>query len=194
MTASKPYRRLPALILTALLLGACASHVPETIRTAPDREISIRAVQHAPQRYLGDQVRWGGDIITIENRADETWVEVLARPLGYAGEPDSSANSSGRFLARFSDFLDPAIYTPERKITVRGRLERTLVRPIGEHPYRFPLVQVETHHLWPKPPEGDALWNDPWYLYPYGYDPFYGPYPPYYWEPYFSRPRYLPRH
>ncbi len=194
MTLSKYCCRLPALALTAVLLSACASHVPEAIRMAPTSEISIRAVQHSPNRYIDNQVRWGGDIIAIENRPNETWIEVLARPLGYAGEPNSSANSNGRFLARVSSFLDPAVYTPERKITVRGRLENTLVRQIGGHPYRFPLVQVQAHYLWPKQPETDELWNDPWYPYPYGYDPFYGPYPPYYWEPYFSRPRHYPRH
>ncbi len=195
MTPSKQRCRLPALTLIAMLLTACASHVPEAIRTAPNSGISISAVQHSPERYIDNQVRWGGDIIAIENRPNETWVEVLARPLGRAGEPDSNANSNGRFLARISKFLDPEIYTPERKITVRGRLESTLVRYIGKHPYRFPLVQIQAHYLWPKQPATSELWNDPWYPYPYGYDPFYGPYPPYYWEPYFSRPGYYyPRH
>ena len=173
-----------------MLLTACTSHIPDAIRIAPSSEISISTAQRTPNIVIGSQVRWGGNIISVDNKPDETWIEVLARPLGYAGEPNSDASSQGRFLARINGFIDPAIYTTERKITIRGQLESTLVRHIGEHPYRFPLVRVQAHYLWPKQPKTDELWNDPWYPYPYGYDPLYGSRPPYYWDPYFPRRHY----
>ena len=183
------------LILATVLLTACASQVPEAIRIAPSNEISIKAVQASPKAYLNAPIRWGGNIISINNKPNETWVEVLARPLDYEGEPDSEAANKGRFLARINSFLDPAIYTPERKITVRGQLESTIVRLIDEHPYRFPLVQVKAHYLWPKKPEITEPWNDPWYpYYPYRYDPFYDSRYPYYWDPYFPHPRGRHRH
>ncbi len=190
MTLSKYSYYLPALTLAAMLLTACASQVPDAIRIAPNSEVSISAVQHSPKTYIDMQVRWGGDIISVENRPDETWIEVLARPLDYAGEPNSDATGKGRFLARINGFLDPAIYAPKREITIRGQLESTIVRHIGKHPYRFPLIRVQTHYLWPKQPETDELWYDPWYPYPYRYDPFYSPYSPYYWDPYFPHPRH----
>jgi len=172
-----------------MLLTACASNIPDAIRLAPNNEISISAAQSSPKSIIGAQVRWGGNIISIKNKPNETWVEVLARPLDYEGEPDSDAASQGRFLARIRGFLDPAIYAPERKITLRGRLESIIVRLIGKHPYRFPLVQTQVHYLWPKTPEITDSWQDPWYPYPYRYDPFYEPYPAYYWDPYFPYPR-----
>jgi len=188
------YRLLFILSLAAVLLGACTSKVPYAIRTAPQNELSISSVQASPKAYLDTQVRWGGDIISVNNKSNETWIEVLAYPLDYEGEPDPKAVSKGRFLARVDGFLDPAIYAPARKITVRGRLENTIVRLIDEHPYRFPLVQARTHYLWPKPPEVTEPWDDPWYRYPYRYDPFYDSRFPYYWDPYFPHPRGRHRH
>jgi len=190
MSPTKKRYYLSALALAVMLLTACASQVPDAIRMAPGNEVSVRTAQHSPKTYIGTQVRWGGDIISVENRPNETWIEVLSRPLDYAGEPNSDATSTGRFLARINGFLDPAVYAPEREITIRGQLESTIVRHIGKHPYRFPLVRVQVHYLWPKPSKTDDLWYDPWYPYPYGYDPFYGPYAPYYWDPYFPRPRH----
>jgi outer membrane lipoprotein len=164
--------------------------VPDAIRNAPTNEITIKSVQASPKAYLKDQVRWGGNIISVNNKPTETWVEVLARPLDYEGEPNSEAANTGRFIARINGFLDPAIYTTERKITVQGQLENTIVRLIDEHPYRFPLVQAKTHYLWPKPPEIIEPWRDPWYpYYPYRYDPFYDSRLPYYGDPYFPHPR-----
>jgi len=188
------YHPLLILSLAATLLSACASQVPITIRTAPHNEFSIGSVQTSPKAYLNAQIRWGGEIISINNKSDETWVEVLAYPLDYEGEPNSEATSTGRFLARIDGFLDPAIYAPERKITVRGRLENTIVRLIDEHPYRFPLVQTRVYYLWPKAPEVTEPWDDPWYPHPYRHDPFYRPRSPYYWDPYFPHPRGRHRH
>ncbi len=185
---------LSALIVTAMLLAACASNIPDAIRIAPDNGISIKAVQSSPNSHIDAQVRWGGAIISIDNKPNETWIEVLARPLDYEGEPNSKAADLGRFLARTNRFLDPAIYAPERKITIRGRLENTIVRLIGKHPYRFPLIQIQAHHLWPKPPEITDPWHDPWYPYPYRHDPFYDARSPYYWDPYFPHPRNRRRH
>ncbi len=175
-----------------MLLSACASNIPNAIRIAPTHAISIKAAQFSPESTMDAQVRWGGNIISINNKPNETWIEVLARPLDYEGEPNSEAASQGRFLARINGFLDPAIYAPERKITLRGRLESTIVRLIGKHPYRFPLIRTQAHYLWPKSPEVADSWQDPWYPYPYRHDPFYEPYPAYYWDPYFppSRGRY----
>jgi len=178
-----------------MLLSACASQVPVAIRIAPHDELSIRSVQTSPKAYLNAQIRWGGEIISINNKSDETWIEVLAYPLDYEGEPNPKAASTGRFLARVDGFLDPVIYAPERKITVRGRLESTIMRLIDEHPYRFPLVQARVYYLWPKPPETTEPWDDPWYpYYPHRYDPFYDSRFPYYWDPYFPRPRGRHRH
>jgi len=189
------FHYLSILALTITLLAACASHVPPAIRIAPANEISIKAVQTSPKAFLNAPIRWGGNIISVNNKPNETWIEVLARPLDYEGEPDLEATNIGRFIARINTFLDPAIYTSERKITVHGHLESTITRLIDEHPYRFPLVQAQIHYLWPKPPENTEPWQDPWYpYYPYRYDPFYDSRFPYYWDPYFPHRRGRHRH
>jgi len=194
MDQVKYHHYLPILALSVLLLTACASHIPDAIRIAPSNQVSIKAAQTSPKVYTHAQIRWGGNIISVENRSNETWIEVLAHPLDYEGQPNLDALSNGRFLARINGFLDPATYAPERQITVRGQLESTIVRHIGKHPYRFPLVRAQAHYLWPKAPEVTEPWHDPWYPYPYRHDPFYGPRSPYYWDPYFPRPRHRHQH
>jgi hypothetical protein len=58
--------------------------------------------------------------------------------------------------------------------------------------YRYPVVRVESHHLWPEPApihhRYDPYWHDPFFYdpwYPFGY-----PYPyPYHYNPYrYPRP------
>jgi outer membrane lipoprotein len=79
-------------------------------------------------------------------------------------------------------FLDPTIYRQDREITVYGIVERLAKGHIGEHPYLFPVVQVETYYLW------EIVEARPYYypLYgPYGgFYPFYGFYPPYGFYPF----------
>lgn len=171
-----------AMIAAALLLAACASNVPEGIRKAPQGGVGPAEARADAERLQGVPVRWGGVIAAVENRRQETWLEVVARPLAGDGSPKSGdAPNLGRFLARVPQFLDPAVYSDGREITVRGTFVGTETRPIGDYPYRYPVVQVQQHHLWPVAPEPaaypyDPFWYDPWYPYPWWHRR-----PPYYW-------------
>jgi starvation-inducible outer membrane lipoprotein len=52
----------------------------------------------------------------VENRRDETWVEIVEQPLAENGWPTGADASADHFLARFSGFLDPAFYAAGRSI------------------------------------------------------------------------------
>ena len=173
-------------ILSALaiaLLSACASDVPEGIRTSPPSAVSPAEARADAQRLLGVSVRWGGIIAKVENGRDQTVLEVVARPLDRDGSPLQTDNAQlGRFLARVPGFLDPAVYEAGRELTVRGRFQGVETRNIGEYPYRYPVVQVEQHFLWQPEPQPrvrdyDPFWYDPWYPFPWWHR---SPYP-YYW-------------
>ncbi len=171
--------------LALLLLGGCASNVPDRIRLSPAYDLRVTEVQAAPQRHLGAAVRWGGEIISVQNKERETWFEILGHPLDSEGRPRPEGGGEGRFVARIPGFLDPAIYAPKRELTVSGRLEDTVMRRVGEFPYLFPLVRVEDYYLWPLRQVSDR-WRDPWY--PPWYDPFYDPWYPYYGGAYYPYP------
>jgi outer membrane lipoprotein len=88
-----------------------------------DKGISFPALQQNPDSYKGKVVVLGGQIITTTVKADETWIEVLEKPLDYQQRPSDTDKSSGRFLVRFQGFLDPAIYASGRKLTVAGQVD-----------------------------------------------------------------------
>jgi outer membrane lipoprotein len=161
-----------------LVLCACASNVPLEIREDISGEhITLDAVRSNVDRYNGHKVRWGGTISSVQNKATDTWIEVVGRYLGSYGRPQVTDQSEGRFLVRIDGFLDAAIYRVNRPITVYGLLEGSVSGNIGEYSYTYPLVRAYSHYLWNdyEPPARYA----PYYDYPYGFYPY-----PYYFYPY----------
>lgn len=169
---------LPLVLFVAAALIGCAS-TPETIPEPAAGSPDPAQVRSHPERYNGEQVRWGGTIAGVENREDTTLIEVVARELDSRGRPRASDRSPGRFLAVVDGFLDPAIYAADRSLTVTGTVAGTTVRPVGEHDYTYIRVEVTGHHLWPR--ELSADYADRRYRYPppYYYDPWYDPWHPY---------------
>lgn len=158
------------LLVWFLLLGGCVSDLPRTMRDIPTVDIRPAQALSEAERQRGSPVRWGGAIASIENRREETWLEIVERPSSSSDKPLATDQSGGRFLARVTGFLDPAVYAPERIVTVIGALEEPVTRTIGDFPYRYPVVQVRRHYLWPRvPPNTPHLhpyppyWTDPWY-------------------------------
>ncbi|MGE5241866.1 MAG: Slp family lipoprotein [Bacteroidota bacterium] len=173
-------------IVASVLLGGCASVVPETIRTAAPGNVQIAQVRAQPLQYRDATVRWGGNIVSTRNERDHTVLEIIARNLDNDGRPLEEDNSLGRFLVKAQGFLDPAVYKPEREVTVRGRVEGVVERAIGEFRYSYPVIRADEIYLWkPRPPPTppysypypyyyDPFWHDPWY--PWGW-PYYRPWP-----------------
>lgn len=173
-------------LFLSLLVTACATRAPEAIREAPPDDIPLTEARRDLTSHVGKRVRWGGRIAAVENRAQETWIDIVARSLDGNGRPRTGDESQGRFLARVDGFLDPAVYTKGRLITVAGTIERALTRPIGEYPYNYIVVKAETTKLWEPPVERPVYYrdpfNDPFYdpFWPSRFHPWYGPYYPYY--------------
>ncbi|WP_440997920.1 Slp family lipoprotein [Arhodomonas sp. SL1] len=171
--------RLSVVILVVVWLGGCAM-VPEAVRDAPPRSPAPEAMRAAMEDYGGERVRWGGEIVEVINRADHTLVAVSQRPLDAAARPREDADSGGRLLARFDGFLDPAVYAAGRDLTITGRVVGLETRPVGEYPYRYVVVEVDGHNLWP-PRRVPVTINRPVGAPPYWWDCF-GP-----WDPYCRR-------
>lgn len=167
-------RKLPlCLPLLLLLLCGCATRVPEAIGEAPPEDLSLAEVRRNITAYIGKRVRWGGTIAAVENRPNETWIYVVARPLDSGGRPRTTDESQGRFTARVDGFLDPAVYSTGREVTVAGAVEGSATRPIGEYPYTYVVVKADNVKLWEARAERrPARYHDPFY------DPFYDPFWP----------------
>lgn len=165
-------RNIALAIAAALIVGGCAT-VPAPI--AGDNFAAVTPQQAATQNADGQRVRWGGEIIKVEPRADVTCFEVLSRELYSDARPNTRHDhSNGRFVACSKGFYDPEVYTKGRELTVTGSLSGTEQRKVGEYNYTFPQVDADQVYLWPERTYYDGYYGYGWY------DPFWGPY----WGPY----------
>jgi outer membrane lipoprotein len=148
ITAAAKYMKFSTgiLLILGLLLTACAT-TPPAIRQAPPGDLQLGEARDDVSAHRGTPVRWGGVIVSVENKDNETWIEVLEHKLSRFGEPKRYSPSAGRFLIRVSRFLDPLLYTKGREITVIGILEGEAERSIGKQPYSFPVVKADEHYL-----------------------------------------------
>lgn len=149
-------------IFAALLTAGCTSVITKEVRTMVDETAGINEVLSMPERYRGSTVLWAGNIINTRNFGDHTVVEVLEKPADYQGRPKDVDISNGRFLARTESFLDPAIYSIGRQITIAGKVEGIETAPVGEYNYTYPVISIIELHLWPV--EAEIIYN--YYYYP----------------------------
>ena len=129
-------------------VSACAPVISQKTMSTVDKSISFQALQQNPDSFRGRVALLGGEIIETVVKADETWIEVLEKPLDYQQRPSDTDQSSGRFLVRFRGFLDPAIYAGGRKLTVAGVVDGKTVRPLKETNYSYPVLTATELYLW----------------------------------------------
>ena len=137
-----------------------------------------------PERFRGETVILGGEIIDAVPTANGTRLNVLQTRTDDAERPGPSDTSQGRFVAMYQGFLDPAIYAKGRQVTVAGVVAGAQAQTVGNTQQTQPLINAQQVYLWPPP--------QPRYYYapgPYYYYPFYSPFWPY--EPYYA-PYYAP--
>jgi outer membrane lipoprotein len=174
------YTRLACLsLLLATLVTACASKPPHAISKIPAHNPSLTRVLLDLDSFIGTEVRWGGEITRVENRAEQTWIEIVRRELHDNGKPESSGKSDGRFIASFAGFVDPVVYEVGHRLTVVGTIDDKIKRPIGDFDYTFPIVSVEGSYLWKTASEAAV--------------PYY-PGPWWYYDVHYYHPGYYPRH
>jgi len=154
-----------------ILIASCAPFSQEVMQEVT-RDIAFNDVVKAPDAFKDVSVIWGGVIVETVARADDTLVIVRQTDLDFQKRPINPDTSAGRFIIRYQGFLDPAIYTKNREVTVVGKIAGIEEHPVGDYRYPHPLIDTKDLRLWEKRIE-----------YPYYYDPWY-PWGPYPWRPY----------
>jgi outer membrane lipoprotein len=139
------------------------------------RDLSYRDLIEQADRYIDQTVVVGGYVLSVENQRDRTLVLALQAPLGVAQEPKARDLSEGRLILLYDGFLDPEVFTKNRKFTVGGKIIGSSATEKEAESFPYLRLKVEEIHLWPKEP---ILRPDP-----YWYDPWWRPYP-WYWYPY----------
>jgi outer membrane lipoprotein len=150
------------LSVIAWLLSGCASG-PDKLAYQPESQLVPYAqALTAPTQYQSQPVRWSGLIVQTRVLAGSSEIEIVYLPLKSNGQPQQQETSPGRFMASVHGLLDPELYAKGRSITVLGHLGRSVEGKIGEQVYRFPLVVVDAHTLWPKVKEVEVRYvRDP---------------------------------
>lgn len=138
------------LCFVLLFLGGCASQVPVLIKLPPDPDHTLQQVKDNTAAFQNQYVRWGGKIISVENKESTTWIEILANPLNSYGRPSYNDDYQGRFIAKIDGFLDPEHYSKDRKLSIFGTIDTEFVKMIDNHPYIYPLVSAKAYYLWPE--------------------------------------------
>lgn len=153
-------------LVALLLLTGCVSAFPEAATRSANRALTVGVLRSDPEAHRDARVILGGEILETRPRRGETEVEVLSRRLRGGDRPEISDRSEGRFLVLTSEFLDPAVYAKGRRITVLGTVVGGEERPIGEVPYRYPVIRAERIRLWPPEIVGPPRFHP---AYPWGY-------------------------
>lgn len=143
---------LSILILIAFLTG-CAPAISQQARDRVTLKLPFGDILKDPQRLKGEVVLLGGKIIATTPHERGTELIVLQLPLEIGMRPGTKANSEGRFLVQAAEFLDPAVYAPDRLVTLVGEIRGVQTRPLGQTVYRYPELTLIEMKLWPEEEE-----------------------------------------
>jgi len=139
---------LPVIFVLIILVISCGPVISKQVMSYVDPSISFQDLIRDPDKFKGKTVVLGGRIISTSVKPDETWMEVLQQPLESRQRPEDTDVSYGRFLVRFADYRDPAVYSPGRSITVAGQVLGKSIRPLGQIQYSYPALQAREAYLW----------------------------------------------
>ena len=118
----------------AIALSGCVS-VPDAIKgSSPTPQPDLVRVMNAPELYVGQEARFGGKVIEVQNQQGKTRLEIATVPLDSGARPILGEPSRGRIYADVGGFLDP--------VDFRGQLVIMPPQPMdpwmwGPHPYRY---------------------------------------------------------
>ncbi len=135
------------LLLTIVSLLGCAHVISKELRDNAYGGPSVSALFKDPDKFKGRTVILGGVIVSSANAEKGTYIEVLQKPLDYRGRPEDTDTSYGRFIILFEGYLETAVYSRGREITVAGEIMGKELRPLGEIQYPYPIIKSRELHL-----------------------------------------------
>ncbi len=162
-----------------ILLAACAPLASQVAQEGR-RDVPFSEVIKAPETFVGQSVVWGGIIIETMARPADTLMIARQADLDFQKRPRNPDKSAGRFIIRYEGFLDPAIYSRDREVTVWGKVAGKEERPVGDFLYAYPVIEALDIRLWQKRIE-TRFYDDPWFPGFYPWRPYRGYYRPYWW-------------
>ncbi len=171
---------LAAIIVLIFISSGCVRAISKELRAQVEEDINIKQVITNHKANQGKMVIWGGVIVEAKNLKEGTLLEIVQKPINSEERPENVDQSDGRFLSLYGGYLDVAIYSRGREVTVAGRLKGIKEKLLGEIEYTYPVVSAEEVYLWPPRSEKKyylyphPYWHSPsWHRYPYWSNPWY---------------------
>jgi outer membrane lipoprotein len=140
-------KRYLILLVIIPLVSGCAHVVSEELRDKAEKTVPVSELFRNPGAYRGMIFILGGNIISSRNSPEGTYFEVLEKPLDYRGRPRYTDISRGRFLVLHEGYLDPAIFSPGREITVAGEVLGTRVQALEQIDYAYLFLRSRGLYL-----------------------------------------------
>lgn len=139
-------RWLVAAAVVAALSG-CAS-VPDAIKgTTPTPQQDLVRVMNAPQLYVGQEARFGGKVVSVQNQQGKTRLEIATVQLDDAARPELGEASRGRIFADVNGFIDPVDFRGQL-VTVVGPIVGVVDGKVGNTLYKFMLMNATGYKRW----------------------------------------------
>ena len=170
--------------LCRILLGACwlfmtgcttLQVVPPELQDKVNRDLPFRELLKNPLEHTGQVVVFGGVVLAAKRLTHGTQIMVLQLPLTSSMKPVASLQqSTGRFLALYEEFLDPATLPHNTRVTIVGEVSGMETLPLDESTYDFPMLVIKKMTVWPVSTTDPHIRPYP-YVYPY-WAPYWGPY------------------
>jgi outer membrane lipoprotein len=150
-------RSLFLLTITALSLAGCATVISKQSLRLVDRRISYAELRQDPDRYIGRYLLLAGGIAGVRNTNEGGELELVQFAADEDGKITDTTNSGGRFIARSSGFLDPAVYRTGLLVTLVGEVLGKKNMLLSGVVYTYPVLAIREIHLWkpeelPRPP------------------------------------------
>jgi len=139
---------LATFTIIILFSYGCSRVISKRIRKQVDKDLTFEAVLQNPDAYKGKMVIWGGVIVKTKNLKTKTRIEVLQTYSDRNGIPINTDISEGRFLALYDGYLDSAIYSKGREVTVAGVIKGKKILAIDETKYTYPAISIKEMHIW----------------------------------------------
>ncbi|STL56181.1 putative lipoprotein [Escherichia coli] len=73
----------------------------------PTPQQDLVRVMSAPQLYVGQEARFGGKVVAVQNQQGKTRLEIATVPLDSGARPTLGEPSRGRIYADVNGFLGP---------------------------------------------------------------------------------------
>lgn len=176
MAMQKTMFRIWLVAIGALALSGCVT-IPDAIKGSSQMpQQDLAAVMDAPRLYVGQEARFGGKVVSIQNQQGKTRLEIATVPLDSGARPVLGEPSRGRIFADVNGFLDPVDFRGQL-VTVLGTITGAVDGKVGATPYKFMTMDVTGYKRWHItqqvviPPQPIDPWFGP-YPWRYGYGPW----------------------